>query len=504
MSSADSSRREAWPVPECPVCAFDNPPSADVCGECGAPLTSAVPAPEPFTPGLAGGGGQIPERPVSSGRAAKADAGRVASGRDSRGATPPRKKGANLALEPSELTVDPGSAVTVTVTVHNLGDQVEQFVLSVNGPGGGFATADPADLHMLPDKKQTSVLRFTPVRDPRQPAGPQPFQVVARSTVNADVVARASGVVTVGGFAELTADLEPEVTRGLRPGTHRLELVNAGNEPTAVEVELHDESGELVFDPPAMDGRLEPGAREERSFRVVGPRAWFGRTAPFPFTLTVASTGAKQPLQLRAVRRQVPRFPWWIPTVALALVGIAVAVVALWPDSAKPPPNRVPNVALQEQAASEALLKERGYQPIAIPTSDTEVPSGKSIKTEPPVGTPVERGESVSLFVSRGPCPAEGCPPPAVPNVVGLPIADALRHMDDAGLIGQPVPPPGGDPAVGTVTDTRPGPGQPVGEDHRVALTIASVTSAAASSAASSASAAASSAAAASAPSSVS
>jgi beta-lactam-binding protein with PASTA domain len=420
-------------VPDCPVCAFDNPPSADVCGDCGAPLRVTAPATEPVASTLAGGRaterrGPDPGDPDVHGRLLGGETGPAGSRQDGRDRAAARKKGADLALESADLAVDPGSAVTVTVTVHNLGDQVEQFTLAVTGPGGRFATADPADLHMLPDKKQTAVLRFAPARDPRQAAGPHPFQVVARSTVNPDVVARASGVVTVGGFAQLEAELTPELTRGRQPGTHRLQVVNAGNEPVAVECQLHDETGELVFEPPGFGGRLAPGVRQEQAFTVVGPQEWFGRTKPFPFTLDVASTGRPQPVQLRAVRRQVPRFPWWVPTVALALVGIAVAVIALLPHHK----DLVPSVAGLNEAAAVAKLSADGYTAVPIKQSDEARPEGQAIGTEPVGGAELSDGESVSLFVSAGRCP-DPCPLP-VPGVVGLPVDKAVKHLERARL----------------------------------------------------------------------
>ena len=120
------------------------------------------------------------------------------------------------------------------MTVHNLGEEVERFSIEVNGPAGAFATAEPADLRMLPDKKQTAVIRFAPARSPQQPAGPQAFQVVARSTVNPDV---AVPEVRTRARRQLHAGRggpDPGGHPGAAPGDPSPPVVNGGNGPPGV------------------------------------------------------------------------------------------------------------------------------------------------------------------------------------------------------------------------------------------------------------------------------
>jgi beta-lactam-binding protein with PASTA domain len=372
------------------------------------------------------------------------------------------RKGADLTLEQTELDVEAGATVASTLTLHNLGEEVERFRLEVNGPAAPFATVDPPDLRMLPDKKQSAVVRFAPPRDPGLPAGTYPFQVVARSTVNPDVVPRGSGAVTVGAYFQLDGALVPEVTRGRHPGQHSLEMINAGNAPIAVRVELHDESDELLFGPQAFGGRLEPGQRLQYPFTVGGPVPWFGRTKPFPFTAELAATGRPQPLELRALRRQLPRFPWWVPTAALALVSLAIAVFALLPKAT------VPNVVGLGQAAAIAQLKSAGYKPVAIMKPNKDVPAGQVFDTQPKGGSQLPKGESASVFISQGACAP--CPL-VVPNVVGLPVDEATTQLQRAGLIARRLPRTDASPA-NTVFDSDPKPGAVAGTDKIVTLSV--------------------------------
>jgi serine/threonine-protein kinase len=89
----------------------------------------------------------------------------------------------------------------------------------------------------------------------------------------------------------------------------------------------------------------------------------------------------------------------------------------------------VPSVELLGARRARAALADRGLQVdrVARQPSD-DVPEGRVIRTSPDVGTPVDRGSSVTLIVSSGPEQI------AVPDVVGLPEDEATQLLDDEGL----------------------------------------------------------------------
>src|SRR4051794_14774092 len=157
MTPAHCSPR-GWPVPDCPVCAYDNPRSAAVCANCGAELSGTQAL---ATAPVSGGGGPmgaagwaetIPTAPAVTGPTdvfAPADPTRVPAAfgpaGNGRGTAPPprdaaeslapvSRKGADLTVEQTELQVEAGAAVATTLTLHNLGEEVERFRLEVNGP----------------------------------------------------------------------------------------------------------------------------------------------------------------------------------------------------------------------------------------------------------------------------------------------------------------------------------------------------------------------------------
>jgi hypothetical protein len=138
-----------------------------------------------------------------------------------------QKRGVRVTIEPAELTVDPGSEVTTTVAVRNLGTRVEEFQLIPRGSAAAFASITPSMLSVYPDDEQRAVVRFAPPRGPQSLAGVAPFDIMARSEIHSDVSDLACGRLTITPFEDLSAVLTPEVGRGRKPGNHQVSLVTS-------------------------------------------------------------------------------------------------------------------------------------------------------------------------------------------------------------------------------------------------------------------------------------
>ena len=67
----------------------------------------------------------------------------------------------------------------------------------------------------------------------------------------------------------------------------------------------------------------------------------------------------------------MPRFPWWVPPAALAMVALVVAALALWP---KPAPDTVPGVVGKDVLSpSPRWLTKAGYTAVDIRKKDDSV-----------------------------------------------------------------------------------------------------------------------------------
>jgi beta-lactam-binding protein with PASTA domain len=351
-----------------------------------------------------------------------------------------QKRGVKITMEQGELSVEPGGVATTTVKVRNRGTRVEQFRLAVDGAPSRVAQVQPPVLSVFPDDEASAVVTFTVPRGPWPPAGRAPFQVVVRSDVHRDVVDNAPGVLTVGRFDQLRADLEPETTRGRRPGKHRVAVTNAGNAHIQANVDLADRDGELTFEPKNFTVPIAPGATEVTDVLVAGPVKWFGRALSMPFTATVNTPTSPTPVLLNGTRRQLPRFPWWIPMVALALIALLIALLALIGRAT------VPQVVNDPIPVATQKLIDAGYIVSPIYEANPQVPKDVVIKQIPEGGAALKKGQAVVVHISLGPC-AEPCPFP-MPNLVGLSQAEATANLQGNKLVLDRVNPP--------VQDTRP------------------------------------------------
>lgn len=96
--------------------------------------------------------------------------------------------------------------------------------------------------------------------------------------------------------------------------------------------------------------------------------------------------------------------------------------------SSGPPDVAVPEVAGFTITKASNTLGQEGLEVSTKEEASDTVPSGQVIRTDPPAGAEVAKGETVTLIVSSGPSTV------AVPNVVGLTSAQAASKLQSAGF----------------------------------------------------------------------
>jgi serine/threonine-protein kinase len=110
------------------------------------------------------------------------------------------------------------------------------------------------------------------------------------------------------------------------------------------------------------------------------------------------------------------------------------------------------------------LLESDQYQlKVEKEERDSSSPKDEVINSNPPEGSEVEKGSTVTLYVSRGEA--------SVPNVVGKSVNDAISTLEDAGF---DVDVNG--PDDGKVTDQDPGAGEDLSQGETVHITSESST----------------------------
>jgi eukaryotic-like serine/threonine-protein kinase len=118
----------------------------------------------------------------------------------------------------------------------------------------------------------------------------------------------------------------------------------------------------------------------------------------------------------------------WALGIVLALLAIGSAAWASW-TYLIPHEVDVPDVVGLTVEHAQARLEDEGLVVrMTQGRHSTKVPEGSVLEVQPAEGTTLERGDRVTLVPSLGP------PPVPVPNLVGLPLADAKAALREARL----------------------------------------------------------------------
>jgi eukaryotic-like serine/threonine-protein kinase len=91
-------------------------------------------------------------------------------------------------------------------------------------------------------------------------------------------------------------------------------------------------------------------------------------------------------------------------------------------------PVQVPDVTGQPFANAKSALQGQGYKVQRVDVQSDQYPKGVVVASDPPAGTSVAKGSTVTLSVSKGPATTQ------VPDVTNQNQADATQILEGAGL----------------------------------------------------------------------
>jgi hypothetical protein len=280
-------------------------------------------------------------------------------------------------LSESTLSAAPGESVSLQVTVRNTGGVVDEFYLEVLGSAAEWAVIDPPSLSLFPDDDGTAVVTFNVPRDMGVRSGDVPFAVQLRSREDQEGTIVEEGLLMLGGFIDLAAELMPESSRGFLVGRHEITLDNLGNTPVVAALRGVDPNGKLrfQFDSPGL--RSEPGSATFATV-AVRPRQPLlkggAQTLPFQVVLEIEE---QEPIVLDGSMVQRPIFKNGIGAILGILLGVILLLVALWLVFLKPRVQSTARSAVarplsQTNAAVNDIGAKVGSNP-ELPTTEEAV-----------------------------------------------------------------------------------------------------------------------------------
>jgi beta-lactam-binding protein with PASTA domain len=173
------------------------------------------------------------------------------------------------------------------------------------------------------------------------------------------------------------------------------------------------------------------------------------------FRVTVTRVASRKPVD--QVLRETPAAGTKAKKGAMVVLAV----------SGGPGQGTVPPVAGLSQRSAEARISRAGFQPRVQMRASTLFPKGKAIGTSPPLNSQIDRGKTVTLFVSNGP------PIVNLPDVTNETFDAAVGQLTAAGFGHKQIQQESATAQPGTVIAQSPKGGTPVPKGTVVTLTVA-------------------------------
>lgn len=241
-------------------------------------------------------------------------------------------------LEQIPLEIVPGDELTCGLTVRNNSDVVEAYQFEVVGEVAQWTVVEPSELSVFPGTEQSVTVRFQSPRSWRVRPGEMPFAIRVLPTERPGDAVAPEGVLFVHAFTETTAEIIPRTSTGRRNARHEVAVDNRGNVPIIADVQGLDPDGQLNLRsrPPRVE--IAPGSTEFVRIQVRHRRwLWQGTPVTHPFQVQVTPEAAVDPpmpadapIVLDAGAVQTALIPRGLRRLVAALLVAAVLLAGAW------------------------------------------------------------------------------------------------------------------------------------------------------------------------------
>jgi serine/threonine protein kinase len=238
-----------------------------------------------------------------------------------------------VAVPQANLSVEPGSAVALSLTCLNQGQKAESYSVSMQGLPAGWLSAEPGTFLLLPGQPKELEILIQPPRQPASRASRYPFVLRVTSQSDPADVVEARGAVTVLPYVQFNSQLQPA---RIQDGKQvRIGIVNQGNALENFTLRLKDDEDALIFQPESMIVKVSEGEAVEVFFTAhARKRRWLGSGRTYPFNASVGlerSPGSSA--QIVEMQDHAGEFvsrgvlAWWFIALLAFCLVVALGVV---------------------------------------------------------------------------------------------------------------------------------------------------------------------------------
>ena len=306
-----------------------------------------------------------------------------------------------------DVDVTPGTVAVLQLTVVNLGDTTDTFVLTTAGMAAGWSTINPATLTLFGGTQQNVDIEvFAPLL-PSTTAGPTSLSIRIIPQSDPDDVRSAETTLNIASSFDRRLDVLQPALRGRRSATYEMMLENRGNTQASCRLHLVDPSGrvEAEFDPPAAG--VEPGGSTLIRMKVhTKGFQWERRARTIPFRIDADQPGSPTATS-GATFVQTPMVPERLVGRLIALATVAAMLLAGWFGLVKPAIRDAADTAVREAVpeTTTTLAPTVEAQPgvtVATSVPESDADKGTIINIPLSVSVPVGQSDTAVYKVPAG------------------------------------------------------------------------------------------------------
>lgn len=274
-----------------------------------------------------------------------------------------------------DIEVAPGTTAVLQLTVLNLADTTDSFVLTPVGMAAGYTTIKPAQLTLFGGAQETVEIEVRPPLLPSTTAGPTSLSVRIVPQRDPDTIANAETTLLIGASFDRRVNVMQPAQRGRRGAGYDMMVENKGNTLASVRLHLIDPTGRVEgeFDPPAAG--IEPGGSTlvRLKLRSTGLQ-WERHPRTIPFRIDADQAGSPT-ASAGATFVQAPV----VPERLLARLLGAAAVLGLafvgWTAVVRPAIDDAAQRAVDEAAPAPTTTVAGSTVDTAVDPTESTVPT---------------------------------------------------------------------------------------------------------------------------------
>lgn len=261
-------------------------------------------------------------------------------------------------LDAASVPVLPGEQARVVLDVRNSSSIVEAYTFEVLGAPAAWTVVEPPVLSLNPATAGQVTVVVSPPRDSTVPPGELPLAVRVLPQELPEFATVPEGTLRILPYAEVTAELSPQMAQSRGRARFQVAVDNRGNHPLAVGLDGTDRSRALVFGLPRSPVTVDPGRAAFVQVPVrASRRLWRGVAVPHAFQLTatpVSEEVAVEPVVLDGTYVQQPVLGSTLLRALTALVLLVAALLGIWYGLLKPAVRTAAKEAVKDPVATAA------------------------------------------------------------------------------------------------------------------------------------------------------